>query len=778
MLLLCWKSVSDLLSTQAFTTTLYGVDIEESTVRIIPDIKARYGGYIFSDGVGTISREVVDMLNAAFKIRNPNAKKDAKDPCSVFQVRIGGAKGVLALDTRLKGRQVCLRRSMIKFDVKAKDTIKIEIAERCSRPLPLRLNRPLIPLLESLGVPHRAFQRIQAKALEAIKTASCDAAAAAKLLREYKLGDCVHLGRTLRELNDTFGLSFIKDVPFIREAMKTAMTFALRQLKYTHRIRVDGSCSLMGIMDETGLLQENQIYACVIPKGGSRTYLKGKCLVFRSPTLHPGDVQFAEAVGKLDVQHPLSALTNCVIFSQHGERPLPSKLAGGDLDGDLYNICFESSLFPANTCQAADYTPVKPVEIHRSVGVDDIIDFFLDHTQQNKVGLISTRHLVLSDQSPKRALDPDCLVLAELHSTAVDYPKTGHFVEFEEIPKALSKEKPDFMEDEYRVENRATYGSKATRMFNGYYPSQRALGKLFRNIDVPKLLHEWGLGIESARDGYAGSKANQKWEGKLLVALEPAGNEWMATYESHRKLVGHYYDYAAIISNEVVLSSRRNALTEAETFLTCVIGKSPVRGSVKASDMAEAVRERLRTLVRQLLTAAIAYSKSAKVKQEAPSSRTQGKSTIPGAAEKDGVEEAVDYNELAAKLCLDEDDDTQAPYVEVKGVFEVDLEDAEDARSVITQSESDDEYWKDIKSDDLASTTEETTTEFYGEDDASGERAAEREKRKIKERYHSLYSLFRAAVDTQQPERCSAPWVVFPRLVAAWREHRLASASV
>ena len=182
-------------------------------------------------------------------------------------------------------------------------------------------------------------------------------------------------------------------------------------------------------------------------------------------------------------------------------------------------------------------------------------------------------------------------------------------------------------------------------------------------------------------------------------------------------------------------------------------------------------------LVRQLLTAAIAYSKSAKVKEEAPRSRSKGRSTTPRAAEKDGAEEAVDYNELAAKLCLDEDDDTQAPYVEVKGIFEVDLEDAEDARSVITQSDSDDEYWRDIKSDDLASTTDETTTEFYEEDDASGERAAEREKRKIKERYYSLYSLFRAAVDTQQPERCSAPWVVFPRLVAAWREHRLASAS-
>lgn len=741
---------------------------------------------MFSDGVGTISREVVDMLNEAYKSRVSNAKKSTKkDPCSVFQVRVGGAKGVLALDTTLEGRKVCLRSSMIKFSVKSGETIKIEIAERCSRPLPFRLNRPLIPLLESLGVPQRAFLNIQTRALEAIKTASRDSVAAAQLLREYKLGDCVHLGRTFRELTDTFDLSFIQDVPFLREAMKTAMTFALRQLKYTHRIRVEGSCTLMGIMDETGFLREGEVYGCVIPKDGRRTYLKGKCLIFRSPTLHPGDVQFAKAVGKLDVNHPLSALTNCVVFSRRGERPLPSKLAGGDLDGDLYNICFDSNLFPRQTYPAALYPPVKPIDLDRSVQVDDIVDFFIDHTQQNMVGMISTRHLILSDQSESMARDPACIKLAELHSKAVDYPKTGHYVDRKEIPKALSPEKPDFLEDEFRVEYRAAYGARFPRLSSGYYRSDRALGKLFRNIDVPRLLREWGLGEgKKAESMHARSEANKKWEDKLLVALKPASDEWMETYESHRKLISHYYDYAATISDDVVMSSRRTALTEAETFLTCVIGKSPVRGSVKPSDVAEALRERLRLLVRQLLTAAIACGKKPKPRPETAESITTSRSTTPTlgresdesvpAPEKEEVdlEEAEEDQDLAEKLGLDEDDDANAPFVDVNGDFDVDLDyNNDDAQSVLTQSESrDSECWNNIG----LSTTEGTATGT--EDDGNAESAAERERRKVRERYYALYSLFSAAVNTQKPERCSAPWIVFPRLVSAWREHRLMSA--
>jgi len=41
------------------------------------------------------------------------------------------------------------------------------------------------------------------------------------------------------------------------------------------------------------------------------------------------------------------------------------------------------------------------------------------------VGIIASRHLQLADQQPLGTFHPDCLKLAQLHSKAVDYPKTG-----------------------------------------------------------------------------------------------------------------------------------------------------------------------------------------------------------------------------------------------------------------------------------------------------------------------------------------------------------------
>ena len=48
-----------------------------------------------------------------------------------------GAKGMLALDTRLRGDAVCLRPSMIKFE--GSTSTDLEICESAYRPLPLFL---------------------------------------------------------------------------------------------------------------------------------------------------------------------------------------------------------------------------------------------------------------------------------------------------------------------------------------------------------------------------------------------------------------------------------------------------------------------------------------------------------------------------------------------------------------------------------------------------------------------------------------------------------------
>ncbi len=71
-------------------------------------------------------------------------------------------------------------------------------------------------------------------------------------------------------------------------------------------------------MDETGFLQEGQIYCSVHTEEGSRI-LTGDIVITRSPALHPGDVQSVQAVDVPD-WNPLRDLHNVVVFSSMGER--------------------------------------------------------------------------------------------------------------------------------------------------------------------------------------------------------------------------------------------------------------------------------------------------------------------------------------------------------------------------------------------------------------------------------------------------------------------------
>jgi hypothetical protein len=84
------------------------------------------------------------------------------------------------------------------------------------------------------------------------------------------------------------------------------------------------------------------------------------------------------------------------------------------------------------------------------------------------------QNLIIADQSKKMAEDPACLILAELASQAVDFAKSGVPAEISRMPKLLFPGKPDWCAGEI-VRN-------STREF---YPSQHALGVLFRAIELP-----------------------------------------------------------------------------------------------------------------------------------------------------------------------------------------------------------------------------------------------------------------------------------------------------
>jgi len=414
---------------------------------------------------------------------------------TALQIRYKGAKGMVALDSRLQGKRLMLRANMEKFG--GSDAQTLEICGAAFRPLPMVLNRQFIKIFEDLGISMDVFLDLQNHEVGKLRRMLTSAVNTATLLETLEMSKAPRLPELLNEL-DEVGIDYQGD-QFLSGVVEMVVVSRLQDIKYRGRITVEQGLTLYGIMDETGYLQEGEIYVVSEkgPEGGRVELIKDNVVITRSPAMHPGDIQVVNAVSVPD-HSPLKELMNVVVFSQHGDRDLPSCLSGGDLDGDIYNVVWDPRLVPETVCTPADYPKVTPVELDREVTAKDMSGFFVRFMETDLLGMLSNRHMQLADQKPNGSFDAVCIKLAQLASTAVDYSKTGIPVDIEQCPRA-DRYLPDFMAHSPRMvvsdkgyvelqgeddhEDDALEGLDTERPPQRYYASNKALGHLYRNID-------------------------------------------------------------------------------------------------------------------------------------------------------------------------------------------------------------------------------------------------------------------------------------------------------
>ncbi|KXN89871.1 RNA-dependent RNA polymerase 1 [Leucoagaricus sp. SymC.cos] len=465
---------------QAFTATDAAVVPVEEVLKL-DDIRTADGKYVFTDGVGTMSE---DLARAIWEKLRESKKKRGKlsDFPHAYQVRYQGSKGMLSIDHTLNGvHSIGLRPSMTKFETnRGSDQHEIEIARAFDRPTTYYLNRPLIMLLEGIGIPYEVFHDFQKQAVVETQDATTTLTKAARLLETHGLGASFRLPATMQSLAK-LGLESVYDDPFYTRLLKIGVYHVLRDLKHHARIPIPDAWTLVGVADVHNHLKEGQIYACVKHQSQGVIFLKGLVLISRSPTIHPGDVQLVNAIGmppegSCFAREPLF---NTVVFSTQGTRPLPSCLGGGDLDGDIYNIIplnEHPRFMPKSTNFPAEYAPTQRRLLDRTSTMDDVADFVMEYIISDVVGIIAINWLIIADQSPESIHDIDCIKLAQLHSDAVDYPKSGRAIELNAIPKLKFKMKPDWNAPE-------TINPDSSN----YYQSSRAIGKLFRAIELDEI---------------------------------------------------------------------------------------------------------------------------------------------------------------------------------------------------------------------------------------------------------------------------------------------------
>lgn len=324
---------------QAFTSTDPSVKIRRDQWEEQPELG------VHTDGVGTISQELADKIWEEKCRASDNLREHRVKP-SAYQFRFLGYKGVVVVDSRLDGIKMRLRGSQCKFPVHNEEDAEFEIAGSFESPNPAHLNRfvftsclldapidllarlarPVIMILEDRGVRKEAFIDLQDATKAEIFLSGDSLINFRNLLKSHNLGNKFHLPFILEQL-DLLGLDFRNSVDkravgsaFLGRLVRSSMGHALREVKFRARIPIPKSYQLVGVADEgqayirEGIdaenvftLPEGYIYgtiylfnratsficlfvACVQESADADPiYLKGTCVLSRSPVIHPGD---------------------------------------------------------------------------------------------------------------------------------------------------------------------------------------------------------------------------------------------------------------------------------------------------------------------------------------------------------------------------------------------------------------------------------------------------------------------------------------------------------
>ncbi|KAI8818422.1 RNA dependent RNA polymerase-domain-containing protein, partial [Fimicolochytrium jonesii] len=433
---------------QCFSSTTVTGRLREFNVKNIDDIERN--GHCFSDGVGLIGKNVA--YNNCGELRKwvPHATPSA------FQFRMGGAKGVLTLDKRIPKDEVHLRKSQRKFP---STHLAFEVC-RTSFYSPGFLNHQYVILLETLGIKQEVFLKLRDEAIQQLDEALQKPDEAIKALTETSDETNEIAQALIRMIQAGF---FEINEPYLVNLLKLFRAIQLRDMKRRAKVHIRKGCNLLGVMDETGELPENKLFLQYTnPSTNKKEIVTGPVLVTRSPCLHPGDVQVVECVNLESLRH----LVDVVVFSQHGQRPLPNMLAGGDLDGDTFFVSWDQRLLPKKTHEPMTYATGATGHPDKAM-LAKVKEHFVNFLQQDNLGKIDNAWKAWADLSDDGARDPKAIRLAELHSDAVDFAKKG--VPARMDPESKPKQWPDFME---KPESKNTYRSR------------KAVGAIYRSISV------------------------------------------------------------------------------------------------------------------------------------------------------------------------------------------------------------------------------------------------------------------------------------------------------
>jgi RNA dependent RNA polymerase len=209
-----------------------------------------------------------------------------------------------------------------------------------------------------------------------------------------------------------------------------------------------------GVADPTGSIPAGHVFVTGM-KG--QAALVESIFVTRSPCTKPEDgrvlpqlVQRPNGMSTQDWDWLKNLNFGVIMFAApvKGMRPLPERIAQGDLDGDLYFVCWNEAIL--GSLQAPPITDL-PLEEESSFNTREPSDDWFEEAQQLMVDAVAVKEIgalygklytlftKTADKSKDKIADPDAIAYANAYNQALEFGKHGNKII---LPRHLHSEVP------------------------------------------------------------------------------------------------------------------------------------------------------------------------------------------------------------------------------------------------------------------------------------------------------------------------------------------------
>jgi hypothetical protein len=460
-----------------------------------------------------------------------------------------------AADSLLKYKEkqykMLLRKSQVKFTPPDSTKIELRVVSSTDEAHRSLFFESSLKALEDSGAETDGIEKIFDDAYDHLTNASSDSLEVLPQILRVSDGfghDGVdtrhHLLKVAIQLNKNFAIR-PEDYPNSFLDLYLTKLGQLSRDRNMFRVPIPGSCSVLSLTDDNQILEPRE----VIVRAHGHT-ICGPILLYRDPIIHIRDIQEARAISEGEIKRrvrkkhssdadkrietlSLSQMMNVIFFSQmpkQGKAPLTNQLAGGDLDGDRYEVLTKDCGFwgPGyGTSEPADYTEgemsrteavtsiipsaatalsidrvgAKSIPIVSNKGepfdVAKLASFIGDYIRNDCFDVLQERLMCMVDEKQEGMKDKDVKKLSPWLSKAVDYAKSGKEVDL--VENVLSKTEfrvtktPDFIR---ALKSKAFYdsmddehdcGKNSVGDMNNFddstsvvYDSPNLLGKIYR----------------------------------------------------------------------------------------------------------------------------------------------------------------------------------------------------------------------------------------------------------------------------------------------------------